>query len=158
MDAHTDGHAGDDPVAHDIETRNPDSGDVVAGEQVLDEGHVAPDQDFADAVEDQQYTEANDPTVTRFDAGAGGVAESRDDTSFSIDPDIAQTPPDQPTADPRGPEAGPEGQLDESDGDGAGGGPHRGAPEGVQEPAEQRRTAADERSDAGAPPAVEEAG
>ena len=27
MDAHPDGHAGDDPVAHDIETRNPDSDD-----------------------------------------------------------------------------------------------------------------------------------
>ena len=44
MDAQHDGH---DPVAHDIESRNPDSGDIVAGEQVLDEGHVAPDQDSA---------------------------------------------------------------------------------------------------------------
>lgn len=47
MDAQTDHHGGDDPVAHDIERRNPDSGDIVAGEQVLDEGHVAPDQDAA---------------------------------------------------------------------------------------------------------------
>lgn len=48
MDAQTDRHGGDDPVAHDIESRNPDSGDIVAGEQVLDEGHVAPDQDLDD--------------------------------------------------------------------------------------------------------------
>lgn len=45
MDAQNDRRNGDDPVAHDIESRNPDSGDIVAGEQVLDEGHVAPDQD-----------------------------------------------------------------------------------------------------------------
>lgn len=49
MDAQTDRHDGDDPVAHDIENRNPDSGDIVAGEQVLDEGHVAPDQDAGPA-------------------------------------------------------------------------------------------------------------
>jgi hypothetical protein len=41
-DPSSDGH---DPVADDITSRNPDSDDVVAGEQVLDEGKVAPDQD-----------------------------------------------------------------------------------------------------------------
>lgn len=131
----------------------------MAGPQSRDDlGPSGGDDLIADAVEDQQYSEANDPTVTRFDAGAGGVAESRDDTELAIDPDSAQTPPDQPTADPRGPEAGPEGQLDESDGDGDGGGPHAGAASGEPESAEQRRTAADERTDAGAPPAVEEPG
>ncbi len=34
-----------DPVADDIATRNADTDDVVAGEQVLDEGHVAPEPD-----------------------------------------------------------------------------------------------------------------
>lgn len=34
-----------DPVADDIAARNPDTDDVVAGEQVLDEGHVAPEPD-----------------------------------------------------------------------------------------------------------------
>jgi hypothetical protein len=34
-----------DPVADDIAERNPDTGDVVAGEQVLDEGQVAPEPD-----------------------------------------------------------------------------------------------------------------
>lgn len=69
MDAHTDGRAGDDPVAHDIETRNPDSGDVVAGEQVLDEGHVAPDQDFAD----------DDEADPDQDAGPSRLAQHRPD-------------------------------------------------------------------------------
>lgn len=46
MDAQHEQHSGGDPVADDIESRNPDTGDVVAGEQVLDEGHVAPDQDL----------------------------------------------------------------------------------------------------------------
>lgn len=47
---HTNSHdAPHDPVAADIEERNTDSGDIVAGEQVLDEGHVSPNQDdFAD--------------------------------------------------------------------------------------------------------------
>lgn len=50
MDAQHEQHGdsqqhGDDPVAADIESRNPDTGDVVAGEQVLDAGHVAPDQE-----------------------------------------------------------------------------------------------------------------
>ena len=48
MDAQHEQHGGGDPVADDIERRNPETGDVVAGEQVLDEGHVAPDQDFAE--------------------------------------------------------------------------------------------------------------
>lgn len=47
MDAQHEQHGGD-PVADDIESRNPDSGDIVAGEQVLDEGHVAPDQDLGE--------------------------------------------------------------------------------------------------------------
>lgn len=34
-----------DPVADDIASRNPDSGDISAGEQVLDEGRVAPEPD-----------------------------------------------------------------------------------------------------------------
>jgi hypothetical protein len=45
MDAQHEQRGGGDPVADDIESRNADTGDVVAGEQVLDEGHVAPDQD-----------------------------------------------------------------------------------------------------------------
>lgn len=48
MDAQQEQHGGGDPVADDIESRNPDSGDIVAGEQVLDEGHVAPDQDLGE--------------------------------------------------------------------------------------------------------------
>ena len=34
-----------DPVAADIDERNPESGDIVAGEQVLDDGKVSPSQD-----------------------------------------------------------------------------------------------------------------
>lgn len=41
--AHDSGQA--DPVAADIDERNPDAGDIVAGEQVLDEGKVSPNQD-----------------------------------------------------------------------------------------------------------------
>lgn len=37
-------HSGD-AVADDIAARNPDTDDVVAGEQVLDEGRVAPEPD-----------------------------------------------------------------------------------------------------------------
>lgn len=124
------------------------------------EGHspvdASDDRLISDAVDDQRYTESNDQTVTRFDAGAGGVAQARDETDFAIDPDVTRTPPDQPTADPGGPEAGPEGQLDEAHGDGEGGGPLSGSPRGEPETAEQRRTAADERTDAAAPPAVEQ--
>lgn len=121
-----------------------------AGPQSRDDlGPSGGDDLIADAVEDQQYTEANDPEVTHFDAGAGGVAQSRDDTELAIDPDIAQTPPDQPTTSATGEVSGTPG---------AGGGPHRGASEGEPESSDQRRTAADERSDAGAPPASEETG
>lgn len=121
-----------------------------AGPQSRDDlGPSGGDDLIADAVEDQQYTEANDPEVTRFDAGAGGVAQSRDDTELAIDPDIAQTPPDQPTT-------GATGEI--SGEPGAGGGPHRGTPEGEPESSEERLTAADERSDAAAPPATEEPG
>jgi hypothetical protein len=111
----------------------------MAGPQSRDDlGPSGGDDLIADAAEDQRYTETNDPAVTRFDAGAGGVAESRDETEFAIDPDIAQTPPDQPTADPGGPQAG--------------------TPEGEPESHEERRTAADERTDPAAPPEVEEPG
>lgn len=39
------GTADHDPVADDIRARRPASGDIVAGEQVLDAGRVAPEPD-----------------------------------------------------------------------------------------------------------------
>lgn len=111
----------------------------------------------ADAVSEQQYTEDNDPTVTRFDAGAGGVAESRDDTEFAIDEEAASVPPAQPDA--RSVAAQEADQGGSATGStNAEGGPHQGTPEGEPESPEQRATAADERTDAAAPPEVEEPG
>lgn len=111
----------------------------------------------SDAADEQQYTEDNDPTVTRFDAGAGGVAESRDDTAFAIDEEAASVQPDQP--DPSSvaaQEHDPGGAATGSTN--AEGGPHRGSAEGEPESPAQRATAADERTDAAAPPEVEESG
>ncbi|GAA1702217.1 hypothetical protein GCM10009792_23100 [Microcella alkalica] len=142
MDAQNDDHDGDDPVAHDIESRNPDSGDIVAGEQVLDEGHIAPDQDAERAEDEQQFTETNDPEVTRFDVGAGGVVQSREDTDLAVDREAASVPTNTP-----------DGGLGSGDG-----GPIEGAPEGEPESTEERRDGADERTDPAAPPAQEPPG
>lgn len=82
MDAQTDRHDGDDPVAHDIESRNPDSGDIVAGEQVLGEGHVAPDQDFAD----------DDDAGTDQDAGPSRFVNHRPDEPAEGRVGVGETP------------------------------------------------------------------
>lgn len=86
MDAQTDRHDGDDPVAHDIESRNPDSGDIVAGEQVLDEGHVAPDQDAGPGGGPIEGVPEGDPESTE---------ERRDGADERTDPAAppAQEPP-----------------------------------------------------------------
>ena len=67
-----------DPVADDINRRNADSGDIVAGEQVLDEGKVSPSQDdFGDENDDSDdSTEADDrkhAADERTDAGAAPI-------------------------------------------------------------------------------------
>jgi hypothetical protein len=71
MSHHHDRHGASDPVADDIESRNPDSGDIVAGEQVLDEGKVAPDQDAG----------SSRPHNTRPDEPAEGADDDRDTSS-----------------------------------------------------------------------------
>jgi len=69
----------DDPVARDIADRSPATADVVAGEQVLDEGRIAPDQDevghrAGTPVSDQSGGESSSERATaadeRTDAGA----------------------------------------------------------------------------------------
>lgn len=99
----------------------------------------------AEAADEQQFTETNDPEVTRFDVGAGGVAESRDDTELAVDREAASVPTDTP-----------DGGL--GSGSGSGGGPIEGAPEGEPESTEERRDGADERTDPAAPPAQEPPG
>ena len=60
-----------DPVAADIDERNPESGDIVAGEQVLDEGKVSPDQDeVGDGSTSNEREHAADE---RTDAGAAPI-------------------------------------------------------------------------------------
>jgi hypothetical protein len=154
---------GNDPVARDIENRNPDSGDIVAGEQVLDEGKVAPDQDDLDNDqvdhEDLQYAQVSDPQVSRGDAGAGGgVAESRDDARTAARDDIARAEYEaaRNSADMgAGADAGRDGSGDSA---AAGGGPISGAAEGEPESSAERLAAADERTDSAAPPEQEEPG
>ena len=58
-----------DPVADDIAQRNPESGDIVAGEQVLDEGKVSPDQDEVGDESDERERAADE----RTDAGAAPI-------------------------------------------------------------------------------------
>jgi hypothetical protein len=81
---------GDDPVADDIAERNPDSGDVTAGEAVLDEGKVSPDQDEVgehhNAREDDAGTDE-----------AGDNAEDREHAADERD-DAAAPPPQGPAA------------------------------------------------------------
>ena len=52
-----------DPVAQDNAERNPDSGDVAAGETVLDEGKVTPDQNEVGGDDDAEHAadEREDP-------------------------------------------------------------------------------------------------
>lgn len=86
---HTSNDQGTDPVARDIEERDADSGDVVAGEQVLDEGRVSPSQD--------DFTEGNDTQ-----SGAHGVDDddaTSDDLEHAADErQDAGAPPAQPEA------------------------------------------------------------
>ncbi len=73
----------DDPVAEDIDQRSADSGDIVAGEQVLDEGRVSPNQDDVGADSPGDVTGTDDPNATsddlehaadpRTDAGAAPI-------------------------------------------------------------------------------------
>lgn len=82
MDAQHEQHAGGDPVADDIESRNPDSGDIVAGEQVLDEGHVAPDQDLDENLDDGDPDRASvndESSLPDQDAGPSRVESNRPD-------------------------------------------------------------------------------
>lgn len=66
-----------DPVAADIAERNADSGDIAAGEQVLDEGKVSPDQDEvgddADNMADATPAERESAADERTDAGAAPI-------------------------------------------------------------------------------------
>lgn len=76
MSDHHSNDQGTDPVAHDIDERDPDSGDIVAGEQVLDEGQVSPHQDDFDhethGVDDDEATsdDLEHAADERQDAGA----------------------------------------------------------------------------------------
>lgn len=85
-----------DPVAADIRARRAASGDIVAGEQVLDEGRVAPDQDDlssagADAEGDPAPNSGEDldrrPHAPNHDDDAEHAADPRTD---------AGAPPAQP--------------------------------------------------------------
>ncbi len=70
-----------DPVAADISDRDPSTADVVAGEQVLDEGRVAPDPDelrenaTLDADADESSDERAHAADERTDAGAPPAQE-----------------------------------------------------------------------------------
>lgn len=70
-----------DPVAADITDRDPSTADVVAGEQVLDEGRVAPDPDelrenaTPDADADESPDERAHAADERTDAGAPPAQE-----------------------------------------------------------------------------------
>ncbi|KQV24840.1 MULTISPECIES: hypothetical protein [unclassified Microcella] len=92
MDAQTDRHGSDDPVAHDIESRNPDSGDIVAGEQVLDEGHVAPDQDERGPNEGSASAAAGGPIEGSPEGEPESLEERRDGADERTD---AAAPPKQ---------------------------------------------------------------
>lgn len=114
----------------------------------------ARDEDLAaEAADEQRFTETNDPEVTRFDVGAGGVAESHDDTELAVDGEAAAVPTDSPDG------TGDSGSgLGSDSGSGSGGGPIEGVPEGEPESTEERRDGADERTDPAAPPAQEPPG
>lgn len=61
-----------DPVADDIDERNPESGDIVAGEQVLDEGKVSPNQD--EVGDDESTSEEREHAADeRTDPGAAPI-------------------------------------------------------------------------------------
>lgn len=80
MDAAHESHDGD-PVAADISERDPATADAVAGEQVLDEGRVAPDQDELrenarpDADAEESPDERAHAADERTDAGAPPAQE-----------------------------------------------------------------------------------
>ncbi|UYN84035.1 MAG: hypothetical protein KIT89_02050 [Microcella sp.] len=78
-----------DPIARDIDEREADSGDIVAGEQVLDEGRVSPSQD--------DFTEGDGAH-----SGAHGVDDDEatsDDLEHAADErQDAGAPPPQPEA------------------------------------------------------------
>ncbi|MBX9471053.1 hypothetical protein [Microcella sp.] len=68
-----------DPVADDIDERNPEAGDIVAGEQVLDEGKVSPNQDEVGDDHDESTSEGSTSherehaADERTDAGAAPI-------------------------------------------------------------------------------------
>lgn len=69
----TNPHASD-PVADDIDERNAASGDIVAGEQVLDEGKVSPNQDEVGDGHDESTSEEREHAADeRTDAGAAPI-------------------------------------------------------------------------------------
>lgn len=59
-----------DPVADDIAARNPDTDDVVAGEQVLDSGRVAPEPDDLVDAEGNSSADRRHAADARTDSGA----------------------------------------------------------------------------------------
>ena len=58
----------DDPVADDIASRNPDTDDIVAGEQVLGDARVAPEPD--DLTEGETRDDRLHAAEERTDPGA----------------------------------------------------------------------------------------
>ncbi len=65
---------GSDPVADDIDERNADTGDIVAGEQVLDEGKVSPHQDEVGDDHDESTSDEREHAADeRTDAGAAPI-------------------------------------------------------------------------------------
>lgn len=67
-------HHSSDPVADDIDERNADSGDIVAGEQVLDEGKVSPNQDEVGDDHDESTSDEREHAADeRTDAGAAPI-------------------------------------------------------------------------------------
>ncbi len=64
-------HHDTDPVADDIAERNPESDDIVAGEQVLDEGKVSPNQD--EVGDESTSEERKHAADERTDAGAAPI-------------------------------------------------------------------------------------
>ena len=68
-----------DPIADDIDERNPEAGDIVAGEQVLDEGKVSPNQDEVGDDHDESTSEESSSherkhaADERTDAGAAPI-------------------------------------------------------------------------------------
>lgn len=63
-----------DPVADDIDERNADTADIVAGEQVLDDGKVSPNQDeVGDPPSESTSDEREHAADERTDAGAAPI-------------------------------------------------------------------------------------